>query len=67
MSQLQAIQSLQNATQLWMQRPDSDAKEAVHGLTHFPAVIQTLIQVSHPPGSPTMPYISRNEFCLCLF
>lgn len=41
----QAIQALQAATQLWLQKPGRAAQEAITGLGHFPAVIQALVQV----------------------
>ena len=41
----QAIQALQAATQLWLQKPGKAAQQAITGLGHFPAVIQALVQV----------------------
>ena len=41
----QAIQALQAATQLWLQKPGKAAQESITGLSHFPAVIQALVQV----------------------
>ena len=43
----QAIQALQAATQLWREKPDKRAEEAMQGLSHFPGVMQALVQVGH--------------------
>ncbi len=43
----QAIQALQAATELWREKPDNSAEEAMQGLSHFPAVMQALVQVGH--------------------
>ena len=43
----QAIQALQAATELWREKPDRSAEEAMQGLSHFPAVVQALVQVPH--------------------
>lgn len=43
----QAIQALRAATELWREKPDKSAEEAMQGLSHFPAVMQALVQVGH--------------------
>ncbi|DBA85814.1 TPA: hypothetical protein ACH3X1_005366 [Trebouxia sp. C0004] len=43
----QAIQTLQAATELWREKPDKSAEEAMQGLSHFPAVMQALVQAVH--------------------
>ncbi|KAL0039266.1 hypothetical protein WJX79_000777 [Trebouxia sp. C0005] len=42
-----AIQALQAATELWREKPDRSAEEAMQGLSHFPAVVQALVQAVH--------------------
>jgi len=62
----QAIQALQAATQLWREKPDKSAEEAMQGLSHFPAVMQALVQVGHKHLCSNMqPSISEVVTCDC--
>ncbi len=45
---LQAVHILDSLTQMWMQEPGKEAQEALLGLSHFPAVVQSLVQVLSP-------------------
>jgi hypothetical protein len=62
----QAIQALQAATELWREKPDKSAEEAMQGLSHFPAVMQALTQVGHTHLCNNMqPSISELVTCNC--
>ena len=62
----QAIQALQAATQLWREKPDKSAQEAMQGLSHFPGVMQALVKVGHTYlCSNVQPLISKSVTCVC--
>lgn len=43
---MQAVQSLRQLLQLWVDQPGGRSAEALQWLTNFPAVVQGLVQVT---------------------